>query len=159
MDLDRLLIDEQFLPAAQDLISKAQNRIWIATFKVEVVSRPRGRQLYQFLTTLFEKAQAGLDVRFMLNVPDNRNTIPRSNGYAIQTFKQNKIKVRVPRRQRTFHAKIIIVDQEPVILGSHNLSIRSCHNNFEASCMVADKVIGVEVALMYANVWDSAQNV
>lgn len=158
MDLDRLLIDEQFLPAVQDLISKAQTRIWIATFKVEVVSRPRGRQLYQFLTTLFEKAQDGLDVRFMLNVPDNRNTIPRSNGYAIQTFKQNKIKVRGPRQQRTFHAKIIIVDQGPVILGSHNLSIRSCHNNFEASYMTTSEVIGVGATLLYANVWDSAQD-
>ena len=130
---DTLLTDEQFLPAAQQLISDANDLIYISTFKAEITSKPRGRRLREFFNTLITSARQGVNVRFLINNTGVKRHIPLSNFSAIHELKKNEIDIRTPKHNRCCHAKIILVDNKTAIVGSHNLSIRSCHANFEIS--------------------------
>lgn len=156
---DTLLLDEKFLPAAQDLVSRAKTRIWISTFKAEITSKPRGEKLSKFFNTLFEKARSGVDVRFMTNRIDEKGHIPISNVFAIRALKKNNVKVRHLRDPRICHAKIILVDCESAILGSHNLSVRSCHNNFEVSYLFTDLERATSMRTIFEQVWDNAKKI
>lgn len=133
-----LLIDEEFLPQATALIDTAQRRIDISTFKAEITSKPRGRRLHVFFDKLFQKRYAGVQINFLLNWHTERRVMPLTNLAVARVLKNHKINVRILPDNRCCHAKIILVDQNKAIVGSHNLSIKSCHNNFEMSYLVLD---------------------
>jgi len=152
-----LLIDEQFLTTAQNLISRAQRSIYIATFKAEMTSQPRGRRLSRLFDTIIEKSLLGLDIRFIFNEFTGNKTIPFTNLFAMQQLKKHNINVRCLPSARVCHAKLIIVDGQAAIIGSHNLSVKSCHNNFEVSVYIDDYYTVPELANKYCEVWDAAK--
>lgn len=157
MDLNILLIDEVFLPAAKALVSMARRSIYISTFKAEITSKPRGRKLSRFFDNICQQKMAGLDVRLLINTTTPRGSIPLSNSYAIAFLKKNRVAVRILPHERTCHAKLIIVDNWAVIFGSHNLSVKSCHNNFEVSYITHDKTVVAGLIDVYENVWNNAK--
>lgn len=152
-----LLIDNEFLPQAIAFITTAQKRIDIATFKAEITSKPRGRRLRIFFDNLFEKKSQGLQINFLINWNDERRAIPLSNISAIHEMKRHKINVRILQNNRCCHAKILIADQDKAILGSHNLSVKSCHNNFEASYLVLDPVSVARLSAVFERTFINAK--
>lgn len=118
------------------MVDSATTSIDISTFKAEFTTKHRGRHLRAFFDKVFEKRAAGIRVRFLLNWNDQRRMVPSTNKSAISHLKAHKIDVRVLRLSRCCHSKIILVDSHKCILGSHNLSVSSCHRNFEASWLV-----------------------
>jgi len=157
METGSLLIDENFLPAAVNLIGKATKLIYISTFKAELTTKPRGRRLLKFFELLFEKSRLGLDVRFLISKRENYGHIPLTNLFAVREMKKNKVKVRHLRHSRLCHAKIILVDDFAAILGSHNLSIKSCHSNFEVSYFAYDTYLIEHLYNTYLKVWNDAR--
>jgi phosphatidylserine/phosphatidylglycerophosphate/cardiolipin synthase-like enzyme len=149
--------DEEFLPAAKGLISKASKSIYISTFKAEITSKRRGEKLKELFDLLISKAGDGVDVRLLTNRKDNRGHVPDSNAFALRFLKTTKLKVRHLPNDRLVHAKILIVDRVKAIVGSHNLSVKSCHNNFELSCFLADVVPVTYLACYFEDIWDKAK--
>ena len=135
-----LLVNQDFLPQVTALISMAQQSIDIATFKAEITSKPRGRSLRLFFDKLFEKRANGVEIRFLINWHNERRVVPLTNLAVIHELKKHKIEVRKLPANRCCHAKILLVDKKRAVIGSHNLSVRSCHNNFEVSFLVFDPI-------------------
>jgi len=157
MQTSQILIDEQFLPKAINIVLNAQKSIDISTFKAEINSKPRGRKLLTFFYALLKQAKAGVEIRFLLNKTVPKGHIPISNNYAIAWMKNSKIKIRCLQNDRICHAKMIIVDNEKAIFGSHNLSVRSCHNNFEVSCCTTDYFSIAFLTKAFEAVWENSQ--
>ena len=153
-----LLIDNEFLPQAIAFITTAQRRIDIATFKAEITSKPRGRRLQIFFDELIKKREQGLQVNFLLNWNDEKRACPACNLSTIRELKQHKINIRVLPNNRCCRAKILIADQDKAILGSHNLSVKSCHNNFEASYLVLDPVSVARLSAIFERVFLTASS-
>lgn len=151
-----ILFDEEFLPQAVALITSAKVCIDIATFKAEITSKPRGRHLQEFFKILFEKKSQGLQVNFLINWNDERRVVPMANLSAIRDLKQHKIDVRILQGNRCCHAKILMVDKDKAIIGSHNLSVRSCHNNFEVSYLIDNPISVMRLAAKYNSVFAAA---
>jgi len=156
MDQNLILYDEQFLKTAHEVIEKAQRSILISTFKAEICTKPRGRQLAKFFSVLSAKAQLNIDVRLLTNQVSPRGTIPITNLNAIQILQRGKVKVRCLRGERICHAKLLLVDTFYVILGSHNLSVKSCHSNFEVSYFFKDLFLAEQLVRLYNSVWEQA---
>ena len=127
------LKDEEFLPAACKLIANAKKSVYVSSFKVEVTTKRRGEKLLLLFAMLRRLHDEGKDVRILTNQRDNRGHVPESNAYALRYFKEKKIPCRILPNARLVHAKTLIVDRQKAILGSHNLSVKSCHNNLEIS--------------------------
>lgn len=132
------LIDNEFLPQAKALVESAERSIDITTFKAEITTKPRGLALLHFFKAILLKAKEGVRVRFLINWNQDRKSCPKTNLYVITELRKAGIKVRHLKNNRCCHAKAIIVDQTKAIIGSHNLSVKSCHNNFEISYIAAD---------------------
>jgi len=133
-----LLTDNEFLPQARALVESAEKSIDISTFKAEITTKPRGLALLHFFKALLQKAKEGVRVRFLINWNQERRSCPKTNLYVITEFKKTNIQIRHLKRNRCCHAKAIIVDNKKMIIGSHNLSVKSCHNNFEISYVVSN---------------------
>lgn len=152
-----LLKDEEFLPQATAMIDMAHHHIDIATFKAELISRPNGRRLRIFFDKLFEKAAAGVKIRFLINWHDSRRAVPLTNLLVIQEFKKRNIEIRKLPFNRCCHAKILLVDQRRAIVGSHNLSVKSCHNNFEISYLIMDPVSVARLSCIFCHTYQNSQ--
>lgn len=131
-----VLADEQFIKAAIEAIERAKRTIDIATFKAEISHTPRGRILMQFWEQLAAKQDEGVSVRILLNETAPASYTPASNRYAFRWFKDQGFDLKRLSGNRCCHAKMLIVDDARAIIGSHNLSIRSCRNNFEMSIQI-----------------------
>ena len=153
-----IIKDEGFLPCARALITSAQTSIFISSFKIEVSPKPRGRKLMQFFDILSQRAKEQIDVRVLTNKQNEQGYVPASNGRAIIYLKKNQIKVRVLPNQRIAHVKIIIIDNRRALIGSHNLSIKSCQSNFELSCLISDIESIKYLSTLYDNVWQKAKD-
>ena len=84
------------------------------------------------------KAKEGVRIRFIINWNNERRSCPKTNLYVITELKKAGIKIKYLKNNRCCHAKTIIADKKVAIVGSHNLSVKSCHNNFELSYIVSD---------------------
>ncbi len=135
-----ILHDNNFLPQAFALIDTAKSSVDISTFKAEISSKPPAKHLLAFFKKLYEKKSQGLRVRFLININDARRNTPKTNPCAVNALKNHKIEVRTLHHNRCCHAKIIIVDTDKAIIGSHNLGVKSCHNNFEVSYLIVEPV-------------------
>ncbi len=152
-----ILKDEHFLKRAKERISHAKTCIMISTFKAEITTKRRGSALKEFFDLLIAAANEGVDVLLLTNGKEHRGHIPDSNAYACRYLKKTKVKVRVLPNARVCHAKLIMVDWNVAILGSHNLSVRSCHNNFELSVEIFDKNLLQDLFLMFSENWGRAK--
>lgn len=138
MAYDNLLIDEEFLPEAIRLVKEAKRSISISTFKLEISTRPGGRQLLKFFELLFEKRRAGIIIKMLINGEGRRRSSPWTNVMAACFVLKNGIEIKSLKNGRCCHAKLLIVDDSAAIIGSHNLSVKSCHANFEVSYLTTD---------------------
>jgi len=156
--MEEFLIDEQFLTAITAIAKEATKSIYISTFKAERTTKRKGEKLKEFFDVLTEKARTGVDVRLIINKGDNRGHIPTTNIEVIRLLKQTKIKVRHLTDGYLCHAKIFIVDKTTAVCGSHNLSVRSCHNNFEVSCQIKESIHIKHLADVYEWKWENAKD-
>ncbi|KKM89905.1 hypothetical protein LCGC14_1244050 [marine sediment metagenome] len=132
-----VLTDNNFLPQARALIESAKRSIDISTFKAEITTKPRGLALLHFFKAVLAKAKEGVQIHFLINWNNEKRSCPKTNLYVITELRKVGIDIRHLKNNRCCHAKIIIVDQERAIIGSHNLSVKSCHNNFEISYVMS----------------------
>jgi len=113
--------------------------------------------LLKLFEQVFEKSRSGVDVRFILNRVQKRGAVPVSNLYAMQEIPKHGVKLRCLRDGRVCHAKILIVDDAAAIIGSHNLSVKSCRNNFEVSYEIRNRYIVELLQKVFDRVWDNAE--
>jgi len=154
-----LLPDEKYLKAITNAISKAEKCIDIMAFKVEMTHSKRGRKLLDFWAILINKAHQGVKVRMITNQKGNGSHIPNSNLYAMNELKKNGVEVRTLPGTRICHAKVIVIDNFKTFVGSHNLSVRSCANNLEASVMTDDTILTSWLNEFYNKAWDRATKI
>ena len=152
--MNRILKDEEFLPYLQKTINNASKNITLSTFKAEICEQPRGRYLKRLFDDIIRKAKEGLKIKLLLNWHDDKKSVARTNYRVMHDLKAAGVKVKHLHANRCNHAKICIVDDCLMFIGSHNLSVRSCHNNFELSMLITEQDKITEVK----NIFDQSFN-
>ena len=110
-------------------------------------------QLYKELLAAMKR---GLDCKVILNYTTPENKIIKQNIGAAQWLRENGIECKAVGRNRTVHAKMIIVDGVTVILGSHNWSERAMTRNIEASVQVNEHEIVKYARENFLKLWDGS---
>jgi phosphatidylserine/phosphatidylglycerophosphate/cardiolipin synthase-like enzyme len=152
-----LLVDNQYLQVATALIDQAKEMISISTFKLEMTDQPRGDKLKIIFEALANEIKQGVKVRVLMNWHANRHGVPRSNYPAGVFLKNCGADVRYLKNNRCCHAKILLIDKKKILLGSHNLSIRSCEANFEMSYLIPDPETVAEAAEIFERLFAGAE--
>jgi len=154
-----LVVDNQFLSVAQSLVAQAKKEICISSFKLEICDKPRGRDLKNFFESVVEKVKAGVKVKVLFNWHDDRRSVAKTNYSASIFLKQSGIDIRYLSNNRCCHAKLLMIDREKILLGSHNLSVRSTQNNFEMSYLIPDPETVAQVAAVFERIFADAKSI
>jgi len=154
--MGHIILDNDFLPIARAAIETAKNKIYISTFKAQLTDKPRGKKLAEFFSILIQKAKDGIKIRLLINWHADRKSVPLTNLAVMRELKLHNIKVKHLPNNRCCHAKVIIIDGRKAILGSHNLSVRSCQSNFELSYLIPDPESIKELTSIFEHSWQGA---
>ena len=116
----RFLPAEAFGEAIADAASMAQSRIWILAYYISGGSHPTVQKFYE---TLRDRARAGVDVR-VISEFGNATPMPIRNATMnfVDTLQSDGVQVRFIQQYRVMHKKVLLVDQNKVLLGSSNLT-------------------------------------
>lgn len=153
-----LVVDNQYLSVAQSLVEQAKKEICISTFKLEINEKPRGRTLKKFFESLAGRISQGVKVKVLFNWHDDQRSVAKTNYYASTFLKGKGADVRFLKNNRCVHAKLLLVDREKALLGSHNLSIRSCESNFELSYLIPDPETVANLSSVFEHSFMDAKN-
>lgn len=157
--LVKLLLDEKFLWASVALIKAAKKEIYVIAYSLAVPSQRRPGKEAMLYKELLEAKKRGLDCRVILNYTYPANKIVKQNIEAGKWLAYHGIECKFVSRNRTVHAKMIIIDGITLIIGSHNWSQRAVERNVEASMEVHELGIVGEARESFLGFWKDAESI
>lgn len=124
------------------VIGTAKKRIWVIT-PYFIVSE-------DIMNSLRAAALSGVDIQFILpGEPDDKKYILTMNRYSYPHLLGAGIKIY--EYHGFCHSKLIIVDDELVLLGTFNFDFRSFYINFESTLILASSEINTYCAKYFLN--------
>jgi phosphatidylserine/phosphatidylglycerophosphate/cardiolipin synthase-like enzyme len=139
------ILGDQYFPAIIDLIRNAKRSIDVLQYTWSWRQWERNNCITQITTEVMRAKQRGVTVRVVFNIESQNHAITHANQRTLKKIGSVGVESKTTRTTPTLHAKLIIVDNELVLLGSHNLSGRSLLSNYETSVIIRS----VEVAKIY----------
>jgi len=131
-----VLVDHEYITKATEIISQAKSEILLSTFKIQSGTNKRTQILREMVDLLVEKLRQGVRVLLLMNWKENRKGVPKTNEPVANLLRAAGADVRYLKQGRCCHAKILLVDNSKLILGSHNWSAASLQENFEMSLFI-----------------------
>jgi len=149
------LLDRDYYRTLLSILGNAKRSVYVVMYVVKYDPREPDDPVNMLLETLVNMSNRGLDVKIV--VDDETYT---SYPETIEFLKNSGISLKLDEyKSRTTHAKIVIVDNETAVLGSHNWTESALTNNHEAS-IVTDCPGVVESLLHYfSNIWSNGRSV
>lgn len=152
-----LIHDEKYQYEAARLIDAAHAEILISTFKIQRPARRQGEVLTTLLNMLCVKSKAGIRVRLLMNWSDKFKGVAKTNAVVASMMRAAGVDVRYFADGRCAHAKMLIVDKQAAIIGSHNWSVMSFTRNFEVSVLTVDDVLVRRALELYEGAFEHAK--
>ena len=120
-----LLIKREYPKEVIPLIEKAKNSIKIIVYEWRWYENQLGSSIQLFNNAIIRAKKRGVEVKAVLK-----------NQKISKKLKDQKIWVNEVDFSKTLHVKLIIIDNEIVILGSHNFTLNAFHINDEVSVII-----------------------
>jgi len=146
------IVNDNYFNMTFNEISKANSSIDIILYEFKWYDSTN--VVVQMRNALISAVQRNVSVRLFLdqaNYRDVETELSKENKKTGNYLKSNGILVKYDSLKQTTHDKMVIIDNETVILGSHNWGYSAFENNNEASVMIKDK----EITKYYKNYFES----
>lgn len=95
-------------------------------------------------------------VRFILDQPKRHKPNYHCNKFSTRRFKEASFSIRYLHSGSTQHAKLIILDNQLVITGSHNLTTHSVGNKYDISLLVDTPSVVQYLCTYFDEVWSTS---
>ncbi|WP_292460615.1 phospholipase D-like domain-containing protein [Methanothermococcus sp.] len=138
-----LLNDEKYYYYVLNIISSAKKEIDIIMFSIY-----KCKKTEDLIYELINARKRGVMIRVILDGEVESNKLIK------HLLSSERIPVKLAEHQRT-HNKLIIVDGEIVVLGSHNWTDKALFENRESSVAITDKKIVNKENDYFESVWRS----
>ncbi len=123
----QLLMDGSFIEKAAECVRHAKKQIFICAYAWRWYENSPEKAIQKFNYEIARRSLQGLDIRAIL---DQRSQAQYLSQYGIKTKSYPT--------DRAMHTKAMLVDEETLILGSHNLTDRGTAENYELSLLTQD---------------------
>lgn len=149
----KLLLDEKFLWATEALIRAAKKEVYVVAYLMMTPGEKRAGKEVKLYKELMEAQLRGVDCKVLLNYTHPPNKIVKQNILAGRWMGLHGIECRFVARNRTVHAKMIIIDGVTLVVGSHNWSQRAVERNVEASVELKESGVVKEARENFLELW------
>ena len=140
-----LLKNQEYSDVLLKGIREARKEI-IFTFYLFKLTESRGNQPREIAAELVKARKRGIDVTVILEEGSNRNDPLNSDNHATALFlSRNGVKVFFDSPRITTHAKVAVIDNRFVYMGSHNLTQSALRHNNELSVLIDSPEMALEI--------------
>jgi len=119
------IIGKQFPAVGSAMIDVATCSVDIIVYDWRWYPQDPGGPAQQFNNAIINAARRGVKIRVLTNIE-----------YVIKVLNDNKIEAKKIRSERLVHAKMMIIDGQHLIIGSHNYTQNAFTLNLEASVLI-----------------------
>jgi len=154
-----VLIDRRYMQRVPGLIEGAQDCVRVAMFQMMLKGKTAKGSSRELGIKLAAKALEGKDVRVLINVCPGGSRIAAINRDAAEWLRERKVSVRCLGPSRVCHAKLVVVDEELAVVGSHNWGVSALMRNFEVSVVIRDTGEVSKIVEYFDTLWAVSQEV
>lgn len=157
MSSTELLIAHQYLSRVPAILEDARDSIRVVQFVMQLKGKSAKMSSRELGIKLAAKVRDGVRVQAILNTAGGGWRAPALNRQAAQWLIERGVEVRTLGASRTCHAKLLIVDSEIAIIGSHNWTPYALDRNFEVSVLIRDPACVGQLAAHFQELWKASQ--
>ena len=132
---------EKYFAVALNEINHAQRSITLHMYLITINQSRSQAQPYQLVNALIEAKNRGVQVEVVLD--QNADTLKNSQAY--ETLQSHGVRVSYDVPYDYLHAKVLIVDDETMIVGSSNWTQGGLGKNVECNLLLRSKELTQEV--------------
>src|SRR3990172_1284480 len=151
------IVNADYFSATRQFIDQAKTSIDILFFAARYYRGEAHHPVNKFFNSLRQAANRGVNVRLLFNGNFFQGDSLTHNIAIIKHFKSQNLDAALAGKSTRVHSKIIIIDNQISILGSHNHSLRAFSGNFETSIAVDSPAIADTYTSHFARLWRSRQ--
>lgn len=133
-------------PALRSALISAKKQIYISTYVTVFNFKKRNDLIHILFIILRQKLEEGIDIRFIIDHPRKHKPNYHATQFLIRRLKTWRFPFWVAPGRNTCHAKVILIDQAKVFVGSHNLAKSSFRNPLEMSLEISDSCVCLEIS-------------
>lgn len=137
-----LLFDGDFLDAVIKNLKKAEFRVWVVSYSWRWYLNAPEKKIQKFNTEICRAALRGVDVRIV--------TDQKTQSDVLQSY---GLKAKCTPIDQILHAKGIMIDDESLFVGSHNLTERANGSNRELSIVTDDFECIMQFQKYFETMW------
>jgi len=131
----KVLLGGDFLTTVVKEVQTAEESIWVAMFEWSWYPGQRTGTCQDINRAICIRAKSGVDARVLMHNESMGRTLHKINRRTGGHFRQSGVQVRWGNTGRPLHAKVWVFDKRRMIIGSHNISVRSVRTNIECSVL------------------------
>jgi len=146
--------------AVERAVVSAKSRIYFCCYVLTANENRRSDPVLKILRSCHTKNQTGkVDVRFAIDYPKQYKPNWNCNHNFMRWLSKRGIRFRVSAGLGTLHAKMILVDNKFLFIGSHNLAMSSFFNPLELTVEIKDPALIDFMAHDYCAWWKTLKKV
>jgi len=142
-----------YLPILRKIVGGVKYSVDVIQYQWNFYPYEGTLPLQQFNQDVMQQIRKGKKYRILLNIESVLHKITRINQQTKKNFESIGAKVKFGPVSQITHAKLFIIDDQFVILGSHNLSKRSVSRNDETSVLINNRTIAMEYKRYFNLLW------
>ena len=151
------LVNENYYPVLMHEIENAESSIDIVLYEFKWYDN--NNSVVQLRDLLAKRAEDGIKIRMILDQSKwygKITDLSKENNKTGNYLAERGISVKMDSEKITTHDKLIIIDDEIVILGSHNWGSSALTKNNEASVLIRGKDIAEYYGNYFEYLWKNA---
>lgn len=136
------IIGKNYTRQVIPLIENAQKSIRVVVFDWRWYENDIGNPCQLFNNSIVRARKRGVEVQACVN----------SDSIA-KPLRENNIDVKIPVSKSLMHVKMLIIDDQTVVLGSHNFSLSAFTQNLELSVILKNTPNIADFILFFQSLW------
>lgn len=152
----QLLTGDDWGPWLIEALKAAQTSVYFSIYMVSHHWRVPNRFRLNLLETLAECARRGLNCRGILAASESIQSRSPFNQGAAEALTAAGWKIRMMTSPHLLHEKIILLDRNTAIVGSHNISQASLTTNHDTSIAITSPDLAAQVYRLFWERWRTA---
>lgn len=153
----RILIDEEYRRELHTTLSAASSTIRIMMYRLQRRVGFGKSQKNNIMNILKEKASQGIKVQMIVDIERRPGAAYKENLFYVRDLLKADVECKELRGARVCHAKMVVVDENEILLGSHNWTFNSLQRNLEISVLIMDRVQGARMASYFDKLFYHAE--
>jgi phosphatidylserine/phosphatidylglycerophosphate/cardiolipin synthase-like enzyme len=148
----RLVTNEQYFQVARDLIKDAKHSLRVMMFEMTYYKNRASSPTNVLMQELISARKRGVKVEVILEMKEGEDRTTKNNRQSGKILSDGGVTVIYDSPSQTTHTKVLIADDQLVLLGSTNWTYSALTNNNEVSVLIRSKEIAKELIAYFNKV-------